>query len=219
MASNSVKWGHCLGFFPLDYLLEGPGVQSGHAAIISEVMADNPRWRGINHLALVTEDMDATVRFYHGVLGARLVATIGTADFRHYFFEIGEENTIAFFEYAKTDAEPFAKPAGIPDARAPQFDHLSFNLADEDALLRLRDRLKEAGCEVTDVVDHGFIRSVYFTDPSGIALEASWWVLDATGRPADFTDERLFADPDPVAAVGELRNTGSVKSTPQTRLT
>ena len=37
-----------------------------------------PPWRGINHLALVTSDMDATVRFYHGTLGARLVATIGT---------------------------------------------------------------------------------------------------------------------------------------------
>ena len=55
-----------------------------------------PRWRGINHLALITTDMDATVRFYHGVLGARLVATIGTPRFRHYFFEIGIQNTVAF---------------------------------------------------------------------------------------------------------------------------
>ena len=45
-----------------------------------------PPWRGINHLALVTDDMDATVRFYHGTLGARLVATIGTSQFKHYFF-------------------------------------------------------------------------------------------------------------------------------------
>ena len=37
--------------------------------------ATTPRWRGINHLALITTDMDATVRFYHGTLGARLVAT------------------------------------------------------------------------------------------------------------------------------------------------
>jgi len=36
-----------------------------------------PRWRGVNHLALVTTDMDATVRLYHGVLGARLIATLG----------------------------------------------------------------------------------------------------------------------------------------------
>ena len=37
-----------------------------------------PSGRGVNHLALVTADMDATVRFYVGVLGARLVATVGT---------------------------------------------------------------------------------------------------------------------------------------------
>ena len=179
---------------------------------------ESPRWRGINHLALITSDMDATVRFYQGVLGARLVATIGTPDFRHYFFEFGAQNTVAFFEYANVALETFAKPAGVPDPRAVQFDHLSFNLPDEEALLALRDRLKSAECEVTDVVDHGFIRSIYFTDPDGIALEASWWVLDATGRPADFGDERLFADPDPVAAVRELRERGEVDAVPHTRL-
>jgi catechol 2,3-dioxygenase-like lactoylglutathione lyase family enzyme len=46
--------------------------------------ADMASWRGVNHLALVTADLDATVRFWHGVLGARLVATIGTPSFRHY---------------------------------------------------------------------------------------------------------------------------------------
>ena len=175
-------------------------------------------WRGVNHLALVTGDMDATVRFYHGVLGARLVATIGTPSFRHYFFSFGEETTVAFFEYADTPIEPFAKPAGVPDPRAVQFDHLSLNVADEEALLALRARLKGSGSEVTDVVDHGFIRSVYFTDPNGIALEASWWTLDATGRDADYGDERLFADPHPVAAVDELRAGGRLARVPQTRL-
>jgi hypothetical protein len=99
-----------------------------------------------------------------------------------------------------------------------QFDHLSFNLADENALLALRDRLKSVECEVTDVVDHGFIRSVYFTDPNGIALEASCWTLDATGRDADYGDERLFSDPDPVPALHELRDTGRIRTTPHTHL-
>ena len=179
---------------------------------------ESPRWRGINHLALVTTDMDATVRFYQGVLGARLVATIGTPEFRHYFFEFGPQNTVAFFEYANIALDTFAKPAGVPDPRAVQFDHLSFNLPDEDALLALRDRLKSAECGVTDVVDHGFIRSIYFTDPNGIALEASWWVLDATGRPADYGDDRLFADPNPVSAVRELRERGEIGAVPHTRL-
>ena len=139
---------------------------------------ERPRWRGINHLALITTDMDATVRFYHGVLGARLVAddrarpasaTTSSSS--------APAATVAFFEYAAARrSTAFAKPAGVPDPRAIQFDHLSFNVPDEEALEALRDRLKEHGCEVTDVVDHGFIRSIYFTDPNGIALEASWWV-------------------------------------------
>ena len=100
-----------------------------------------------------------------------------------------------------------------------QFDHLSLNVADEHALESLRARLKSFGCEVTDVVDHGVMRSIYFTDPNGIALEASWWVTDATGRDADYGDRDLFADLDPVAAVRELSATGNVQTTPVTTLT
>jgi catechol 2,3-dioxygenase-like lactoylglutathione lyase family enzyme len=182
------------------------------------VSGDTPRWAGINHLALVTNDMDATVRFYVGALGARLVATIGNPHFRHYFFEIGPRNTIAFFEYPDSPTESFAKPAGIPDPRAPQFDHVSFDLPDEEALLALRNRLKAAGCEVTDVVDHDFIRSVYFNDPNGIALEASHWVLDATAEATDWDNGRLFSDPDPVPAVREIERIGTVSSVPPTHL-
>src|SRR6185312_12254758 len=95
------------------------------------VIEELPRWRGVNHLALITNDMDATVRFYHGVLGARLVADLGNEDFRHYFFEVGPEQTVAFFEYRNRPVAAFAKPAGVPDPRAIQFDHLSLNVADE----------------------------------------------------------------------------------------
>jgi catechol 2,3-dioxygenase-like lactoylglutathione lyase family enzyme len=177
-----------------------------------------PYWRGINHLALVTPDMDATVRFYHGVLGARLVAHLGNEAFRHYFFEFGPEQTVAFFEYRGAELGTFAVPAGVPDRRKVQFDHLSFNLPDEQSLHDLQHRLKAAGCEVTDVVDHGFVRSIYFTDPTGIALEASWWVVDPTGRDADYGDGELFSDPDPVPAVRELTDQGQLATTPATTL-
>jgi catechol 2,3-dioxygenase-like lactoylglutathione lyase family enzyme len=178
----------------------------------------SPRWRGVNHLALVTADMDTTVRFYVGVLGARLIATIGTPTFRHYFFEIGTGNAVAFFEYQGVELEQFAKPAGIPHPMASQFDHVSFALADEEALLELRDRLKRADCEVTDVVDHGIMHSIYFTDPNGIALEASWWTTDPTGRAElSFTDKTVFADATPVPAVRELA-AGGLERIPATRL-
>jgi catechol 2,3-dioxygenase-like lactoylglutathione lyase family enzyme len=169
-----------------------------------------PNWQGINHLALVTNDMDATVRFYHGTLGARLAATISTPEFRHYFFEFGSQCTVAFFEYAEGPAQPFVNRAGVPNERAPQFDHLSLNLPDEQALDALRQRLESHAWEVTDIVDHDVVRSVYFTDPNGIALEASWWVHDPTSRPADYLDPQLFADRDPVPAVVELQTTGTL---------
>ena len=187
------------------------------SAIPPTSQPDGPRWRGINHLALVTTDMDETVRFYHGTLGARLVATIGTPSFRHYFFEFGPECTVAFFEYADVDLARFSVGAGTPDPRKIQFDHLSFNLPQEEDLLDLRRRLKAAGTEVTDVVDHQMIRSVYFTDPNGIALEASWWVTDPTGRAADYTSGE-FADPNPVPALRELQERGELTGVPATTL-
>jgi catechol 2,3-dioxygenase-like lactoylglutathione lyase family enzyme len=158
-------------------------------------------FKGINHMAMVTGDMEKTTIFYRDVLGMPLVSTIGNVSgrypYRHYFFEVGDGNTIAFFEWPGM-VEEFHKPAGSP-ARGPiQFDHVSFNVEDEDALLSLQAKLKGHGVEVTDVIDHQVIRSIYFTDPNGIALEASFWVKDPTGIDHDYTDPFFFGDADPV---------------------
>jgi hypothetical protein len=69
------------------------------------------------------------------------------------------------------------------------------------------------------VIDHGIMRSIYFTDPNGIALEASWWVKDATGGDPDYGDPSLFGDSNPVPALRELLESGDVSSVPHTRLT
>lgn len=177
-----------------------------------------PRWRGVHHLALTTNDMDATVRFYHGVLGMRTVATIATPDFKHYFFDIGPGNTLAFFQWLGHDVGTIEKPAGIAPDFATQFDHVSFHLPDEQALADLADRLTEHACDVTEIIDHGIMKSIYFTDPNGISLEASYWVVDATGRTADYGDRtHMFLDPDPVEAIVELATTGDLTWTPSTR--
>lgn len=191
--------------------------ESQNPAPVLDALPEGPVWRGINHLALVTPDMDATVRFYAGVLGMRLTATLMAGPMRHYFFEMADGNTVAFFEIA--GMETFAKPAGARPDRAIQLDHLSFNVADEHALELLRKRLLAAGSEVTEVVDHGIMRSVYFHDPNGIALEASYWVTDPTGwAEVSLDDDRLFGDRNPVPAVQELRSTGRLSSVPNTRL-
>ena len=173
-----------------------------------------PAWKGVNHLALVTPDMDATVRFYHGVLGMRLVATLMAGPMRHYFFEIAPGNTVAFFEWKGKGK--FAKPAGWQVDQTLQFDHLSFNLPSHGDLLALQERLRAARVEVTEEIDHDFIHSVYFTDPNGIALEASYWLDDATAR--EEGDRKVFHDPDPVPAVRELEKDGRLERLPATAL-
>lgn len=175
------------------------------------------QWTGLNHLALITNDMDLTTRFWHGVIGTPLAATIGNEAFRHYFFDVGSGATVAFFEYQGHPVDQFAKPSGVPDERAIQFDHVSLNLPDQEALLALRQRLLEYDCEVTDVVDHGLLKSIYFTDPNGIALEASWWVDNPTGQAPQLGDRR-YADTNPVPAAKELLETGKISDLPATKL-
>jgi hypothetical protein len=82
----------------------------------------------------------------------------------------------------------------------------------------LRRRLAEADCEATDIIEHRSVHSVYFTDPNGIALEASCWVRDVTGRTTNYDDDQIYSDPDPVPALHELRTTGTLTSVPSTRL-
>ena len=73
----------------------------------------------------------------------------------------------------------------------------------EDELLELQARLNAAGEEVTTVIDHGFIHSIYFHDPNGIALEASVWITNPTGKAPDYANLNIFQDPNPVPALRE----------------
>ena len=83
-----------------------------------------------------------------------------------------------------------------------QFDHISFNVDDHEALMNLKSHLESCGLEVTEMIDHRIIHSIYFTDPNGIALEASYWVSDPTqNEDTDYSDNRFFEDPDPVSSV------------------
>jgi catechol 2,3-dioxygenase-like lactoylglutathione lyase family enzyme len=129
-------------------------------------------FNGVNHLAMATGDMDKTIRFWRDLLGMRLVAGLGEPGYRHYFFEISKDDLIAFFEW------PGVKPVkekehGRPVSGPFIFDHVSFGVDREEELWELKDRLEAAGFPVSDVIDHGFIHSIYAYDPNGIPIEFS----------------------------------------------
>jgi len=154
---------------------------------------------------MVTNDMEKTVRFYKDVMGFPMIAAIGGNPnglrARHSFFETGPNSTIAFFEW--TGAEDYHKPAGLEAAGQIQFDHVSFDVETEDELIELQQKLEKAGQEVTTVVGHKFIHSIYFHDFSGIALEASVWINNPTGKATDYSNKNVFADANAVPALQE----------------
>ncbi len=130
------------------------------------------RYTGINHLALVTGDMDRTIRFWRDLLGMRLVAGLGHPGYRHYFFEISPQDLIAFFEWPGVGPVE-EKEHGYPVKGPFIFDHVSFGLEQEAQLWELKDKLEVGGFEVSEVIDHGFIHSIYTYDPNGIPIEFS----------------------------------------------
>jgi catechol 2,3-dioxygenase-like lactoylglutathione lyase family enzyme len=130
------------------------------------------KFNGVNHLAMATGDMDKTIRFWRDLLGMRLVAGLGQPGYRHYFFQISDADLIAFFEWP--GVEPVAKKDHGRPVRGPFiFDHVSFGVETEEDLWQLKDKLEAAGFPVSDVIDHGFIHSIYAHDPNGIPVEFS----------------------------------------------
>ena len=130
------------------------------------------KFNGVNHLAMVTGDMDRTIRFWRDLLGMRLVAGLGRSGYRHYFFELSPTDLVAFFEWP--DIEPvLEKDHGEPVIGPFIFDHVSFGVETEDELWELKDKLEAAGFDVSEVIDHGFIHSIYTFDPNGVPIEFS----------------------------------------------
>ena len=174
-------------------------------------MSDNLQmqtaWQGAHHLSLVTPDLDATVRFYHGLLGMPLWAALGPMPYhgRHCLFKAGHF-LIHFFE--QPDAEIAVPP---PDWMkkpltlvAGVYQHLALEMESEEALLGLRERLISEDVAVSALMNQGPIRQFLFLDNNGIFLEANWTPFDLIAQPIDYSNSQLFNDPDPVPAVREI---------------
>jgi hypothetical protein len=58
--------------------------------------------------------------------------------------------------------------------------HFAFEAGSAAALTKKRDELRGKGVETTDIVNHGWARSIYFKDLNGISLEYCCW--SATAR-------------------------------------
>ena len=129
----------------------------------------------LNHLAYVTHDTAATVKFWTEVMQMPLVEAVmhervpSTGDpfpYVHFFFRMQDGSTIAFFE-----------AVGLPQRPEPThpayrvFDHLALEVGTQAEVDEWRDRLVAHEVDIIGPINHGIIYSVYFHDPNGIRLE------------------------------------------------
>lgn len=118
--------------------------------------------RGLHHTALISSDVEQTIRFYQEVLGFPLTELIENRDYpgsSHFFFDIGHGNLLAFFDFPGLDVGPYAEVLG-------GLHHCAISVEPE-RWHELVARLEEAGVE--HVVHSGV--SVYFRDPDGARIE------------------------------------------------
>jgi glyoxylase I family protein len=130
----------------------------------------------LHHNAYVTRDMEATRHFYEDIIGMPLVATWCESDmlfgaervYCHCFFGLKDGSALAFFQFAKPeDQELFG-----PKMPASPFHHIALN-CDADFQNQAYQRLQAAGYKEPDIyiLEHGYCKSLYATDPNGMILE------------------------------------------------
>ena len=118
--------------------------------------------RGLHHFALVCSDVEETVRFYQEVLEFPLTEIFENRDYpgsNHFFFDIGNDNLIAFFDFPGLDVGPYAEVLG-------GLHHIAISV-DPEIWQRLKRNLDEAGVDYQE--ESG--TSIYFRDPDGARLE------------------------------------------------
>jgi catechol 2,3-dioxygenase-like lactoylglutathione lyase family enzyme len=118
--------------------------------------------RGVHHVAVPCADVERTVQFYQGVLEFPLTDIFENRDYRgsnHFFFDIGNGNALAFFDFPGLDLGPYCEVLG-------GLHHLAISMAPEQ-WERIKAKLDEAGVEYQQIGR----ASIYFRDPDGTRLE------------------------------------------------
>ncbi len=121
--------------------------------------------RGVHHVALICSDVQRTISFYQDLLGFPLVDVRENRDYAgstHFFFDLGHDNMLAFFDFPGHDMPPWQETLG-------NLQHIAISV-EVAAWERLKQRLEEAGVEYVGP-DRGAVNSMYLRGPDGEGIE------------------------------------------------
>jgi len=118
--------------------------------------------RGLHHFALLSSDVERTITFYQDVLEFPLAELFENRDYAgstHFFFDIGNGNYLAYFDFPGLDLGEYREVLGGLHHVAISVTPLQFD--------RLVGKLRSAGIE-PHIVNGD---SAYFPGPDGERLE------------------------------------------------
>lgn len=121
--------------------------------------------RGVHHMALICSDVERTIQFYQDVCGFPLVELMENRDYKgstHLFFDIGNDNLLAFFDFPGLGLKPGIEALG-------GVQHIAISTTPEN-LERVKAALEAKGVAYLGP-DRGVTTSIYFKDPDGIQIE------------------------------------------------
>jgi catechol 2,3-dioxygenase-like lactoylglutathione lyase family enzyme len=122
---------------------------------------------GVNHVAVLTEDLDRFVDFYGDVLGLELIFREEAPAFRHAILRCGAQS---WLHPVQLPGNPHAHASSVMFERG-HLDHLALTAESQDSFNEMRRRLLSGGVNHGDVEDLGAFHAFWFTDPDGMRVE------------------------------------------------
>jgi catechol 2,3-dioxygenase-like lactoylglutathione lyase family enzyme len=165
-------------------------------SVSSPSLLGKPLLHGVDHTARPIWKLRETVEFYRDILGLPLIHAITAkgwgrekeehADFIHFFFDSGNQSTIAFFYYIGTTQPP---ELVVPKGYMAMGNHTAWRVETEDELRAWHSRLEGKGVRVSEFVRHEILESIYFRDPNFYPIEITRSLRDT--QELDATDAEL----------------------------
>ncbi len=129
---------------------------------------------GVNHIAILTKDMDRFIRFYQEAFDAEVISDnpnhAGHEGERMVIMSIGGPSDFNVFQV------PGNSQASVqtPMYGRGRLDHFGLNASSREALEEVRQRLIRLGASDGTITDFGKQLSVFFRDPDGLEAEVVW---------------------------------------------
>ena len=142
---------------------------------------------GINHVAIITDDIDRFIRFYEDVFDATVSSRESVGPGTLTMVDIGPRTELNVFALSGDAAPDLVR--GSMFGHGP-IDHIGLQAADRAAFVEIRRRLMEKGASDGFVTDFGRSHSVFFRDPDGLEGEVLLWLsrdvpINPPGTPAE----------------------------------